>query len=283
MRSAFIKSALIPLSLLIAAPVAAQEQSKESQQESQEQQTQERQQKDRQKQASQQARRAAAEQASAEGLCPECQAKIEGQSSYSGAAVRRHYLAGFVRGYYSGFSDGVDDYVIVVGKQGDQRAETSGDRRDSSDRQSQNLRDRLRQNSRSRMSEQMKSDGASRFNQSQQRQSQRTHASQQRVSGEVTATKRTKLKNDDQVHLILLVTTDQGQRRIVDAGPDSEGRQSIRKGDKIVAEGRMKRTSDGVPVLMSQRIGKAVASSDERDRAANQRGREVRQQRRSSR
>lgn len=97
------------------------------------------------------------------------------------------------------------------------------------------------------------------------------------------ATKRTKLQNDDQVHLILLVTDDQGQRRIVDAGPDSQARRlSIKKGDKIIAEGRMKRTSDGVPVLMSQRVGKAKAS-DQRERTANQRGQEMRQQQRSSR
>ena len=184
----------------------------------------------------------------------------DGESVNASQAVRRHYLAGFVRGYYLGFADGVNDYVIVVGGQGDQRQRSSADRQDQSNRQSQNLRNHLRQNSRSRMAGQMKSTGDSRSSQSQG--SQRPRTSHQRVSGEVTATKRTKLQNDDQVHLVLLVTTDQGQRRIVDAGPDSQARRlSIKKGDKIVAEGRMKRTSDGVPVLMSQRVGKAKASN----------------------
>ncbi|HEX6961121.1 MAG TPA: hypothetical protein VF175_04590 [Lacipirellula sp.] len=160
--------------------------------------------------------------------------------------ARRHYMAGFVRGYNAGFADGLDDYLIIVGRpsdQGSDQASSSASRQRDDERR---IRERLRNDARDR----------ARSADSQRRSQQgRQDSTPQQVSGEVVAIKRVTLQNDQQQHLLLLMETDQGVRRIIDAGPASQVRRlSLQPGNLATAEGRFRRTRDGVPVLNARWI-----------------------------
>lgn len=154
--------------------------------------------------------------------------------------IRRHYMAGFVRGYNAGFADGLDDYVIIVGRPTDQGSAQAGSNASRQRNDERRIRERLRNEARNR----------ARGADSRRMQQGRQESAPQQVSGEVVAVKRVTLENDRQQHLLLLMETEQGGRRIIDAGPAGQVRRlSIQPGDAVSAEGRFRRTRDGVPVL----------------------------------
>ncbi|REK12672.1 MAG: hypothetical protein DWQ37_11345 [Planctomycetota bacterium] len=158
------------------------------------------------------------------------------QSSQS-QRIRNADAAIFAAGYLAGYADGLEDF-IVVRRQQDQRAQR--DSRDGSmDRQQ--LRDTLRRRARQELS------GRGR------RPSNRSR--QQRVSGEILATKQVQLKNDEKRHLILLIENRDGRRRVVDAGPIQKlSDLSLARGDQISATGAILATQDRVPVVVARRI-----------------------------
>jgi hypothetical protein len=236
--------AVIPLVVMASAPASGQQQDAQSQnQEGQAQQDQGPQEQQDQK-AQQQASRSSQER----------QARQSGSSAESRQA-RRHYMAGFVRGYYCGFADGLDDYLIIVGSQG--KGDQSRQRASSQSRQRQayeaNARQRLRENARNRASQQR----------GPRQPADQSAGARQQFTGEVLSAKRVQLRNDQQQHLVLLVENDQGRRRIVDAGPVRQVRHlEIQQGDQVSVQGRIRRTKDQVPVLNAERIrasGRQVA------------------------
>lgn len=166
--------------------------------------------------------------------------------------ARRHYMAGFVRGYNAGFADGLDDYLIIVGRPTDQGPGQAGSEASRQRDEERRIRERLRNDARNR----------ARRDDSQRRSRQgRQESAPQQVSGEVIAIKRVTLENDQQQHMLLLMETERGSRRIIDAGPARQIRRlSIQPGDAVTAEGRIRRTRDGVPVLNAR----WVESSDQR-------------------
>jgi hypothetical protein len=265
MRCAFLKWTLLPLALLVCTPVVGQD--NQNQSNDREQRGEQAEEPDRQNQSRQ------TDAADRQQNDPRRQRSSSNRSQSTRdsdmSEARRHYMAGFVRGYYSGFADGLNDYLIVVGKE--RSSNDQGQRAARQSQDEQRLRGRLRSDAGSRARESRTREG------SQQRQSQgQQRGSTQQITGEVVSVKRVELQNDRQQHMLLLIKNEQGQRRIVDAGPANRlQRLSIQSGDEITAQGRMLRTRDGVPVLNAQWIeasGQRVAVQGQRQ-SSSQRSR----------
>lgn len=162
----------------------------------------------------------------------------------------RAYRAGLVAGYMLGYADGLDDYVLIVGTPGQDRPGTA--RRGEQDEFRSQLRNRARQEMSRQRQRQTPRDSATR------------HSRQpQRISGEIVAMKRVHLRNDQQRHLVVLIETPQGSRRIADLGPVQQLQQlDLQEGDRITVQGNFLPTREGTPVLNARRVqsqGRSVA------------------------
>ncbi len=171
--------------------------------------------------------------------------------------ARIHYRAGLAAGYMLGYADGMDDYVLVVATPRQGSATDSMSNSESRHSQSRQWRDHIRQQARDRASQQQ-SQGRTAKSQSQEQQ----------ISGEIRSIKRVQLKNDNQKHVLLLVTTDNNQKRIIDAWPVGQLQDfDLQKGNQVQAKGCMLTTRDGVPVLNARQVrsqGQSVAIRDSR-------------------
>jgi hypothetical protein len=243
MRSALLRWTLLPAALLVCQPVLGQESRGQSKDQ------------DRQSEPAAEDRESQSRQRGSADQQQDDQTRQRPRSNRSQSSrnsemreARRHYMAGFVRGYYSGFADGLNDYLIIVGQE--RTSSNQGQRASRQSQDEQRLRGRLRSDARNRTRERRTREG------SQQQQSQwQQRGSTQQVTGEVVSVKRVELQNDRQRHVLLLIENERGQRRIVDAGPANRlQRLSIQSGDEITAQGRMLRTRDGVPVLNARWI-----------------------------
>ncbi len=247
------------LALMVSAPTWAQQSdSRESQfRREEDRENRQRQQRDRQRQ-----------QRDRQRQDREAQTRSRGSQSEHQQA-KKHFQAGIAMGYMLGYADGMDDYVIVVGSQKGRSDSRDGASSGSSSK-GQEFRDNMRQRARARMSE--RQDGKqmtrSKFQQKdwQDAELERKRSQQgkaQQLSGEIRSIKRVRLANDNQRHMLLLVNTDEGQRRILDAGPIQQLQDlSLQEGDTVTAKGRYMKTKDGVAVFNARRIesqGQSVA------------------------
>jgi hypothetical protein len=75
------------------------------------------------------------------------------------------------------------------------------------------------------------------------------------VSGKILRTKRVDLKNTRQQHLVALVQTDQGKRRIVDLGRAQDlAKLDLGRGDRISVRGGTLPASGDVPVVVARQL-----------------------------
>lgn len=75
------------------------------------------------------------------------------------------------------------------------------------------------------------------------------------LTGEILRTKRVERKTTGQEHLVALVETDQGRRRIVDLGPtENLNDLDLGRGDRISVLGKASRAAGDVPIVLAQRL-----------------------------
>ena len=149
------------------------------------------------------------------------------------AAERRQYYAGFLQGYQMGYQDSSDDVMLLLirSQQNKPRNQSPDSMADS--RLRSLLRDKMR---------------VATGHQVQQR-------NEQHLRGQILSTKRITLKNTGEKHLVALVKSRHGRRRIVDLGPTRKYSDiDVEKGRTILAQGRMSRTRDEVPVLLARSV-----------------------------
>lgn len=118
-------------------------------------------------------------------------------------AALRQFMAGLYAGYVRGYRDASDDALVVI-------VRPQGDAQQQMGRGEQFDRERLREELRSRTWR----DQPYQARQPSQFRQQRP----QMISGEVLKTKEVELKNTDRKHLVVMLKTDEGQRKIVDLG-----------------------------------------------------------------
>lgn len=160
---------------------------------------------------------------------------------------RRQAATHYAAGYYAGYLDALDDYaVLVVDVQrlrGAQR-QASRDQRDGGQSEQDTIRQRLR--------EQLRSEGRRRLSARSESQSQ---SQRMQLTGEVLRTRRVSLRSSDGQHMVALVETDSGRRRLVDLGrPENLEDFQVAEGAQLEARGRMARTRNNIPVLLADRV-----------------------------
>lgn len=147
--------------------------------------------------------------------------------------------AAYVAGYLDGYQDAINDHLILLldeqERQGIKRR-MAPEQRGLSPRDREQFHRSLREQFRGRVQRPV-------------------GAASQQLSGEILRTKQVELKNTGQEHLVVLVETNEGRRRIVDLGPARNLKDlDLSRGDRISVRGQAARAAGNVPIVLGQEV-----------------------------
>jgi hypothetical protein len=169
---------------------------------------------------------------------PREQARLQAQRERR-AAIGILY-AGYLAGYLDGYHDAIDDHLsLLVDNQeprGGPPARMIPQRPGLSPRDREQFRRSVQQRIRSQIQPP-------------------AGTATPTLTGEILRTKRVERKSTGQEHLVALVETDQGRRRIVDLGPSENLNDlDLGRGDRISVQGKASRATGNVPIVLAQRL-----------------------------